>query len=556
MPRRPALFGKSEDGSIAVMSSLSLVCVISCLALAVDFGSLYLERRHLQSMADLSAIAALSSPANPQDAVSTLLAANGVDAVAEVETGTFTPDPLLQPSERYAAGGASRNAARVTLTAPGNLYFARVVYGGALPTIRVRATAAEQNVASFSIGSRLASLNGGILNELFGDFLDTTVSLTVMDYNGLAGADLDLLRFIEALAGEAGITAGTYESVLQSALTFGDVIDAAATVAGAGGAGAAQVALNKLKAGASSLSLGGPGLLDLGSLGDLAIGERPAGFAGTISALDLARAAVNAAGPNNQAQISLSAGLPGIASVTVSAVIGEPPQGASWITLGPEGAEVYTAQTRVRAVVTLLPATVAGKLVTIQVPLALDIAAGRATLETISCGTNPSSDARVELAARPAIGGLYVGEPRNFADWTSFKPADIQGAEVVNLLGLLKVSLSAAAPVSNNQDISVWFDMQDIQNRTIRIVQTANPLSSLIASVFSSLNVQATALGLEILVGPLLAPAEDAVRALVQPVGALVEPILQAVLDSLGVGLGEADLRVYGVRCGAPALVM
>lgn len=549
-------FRRSEHGSIAVMSSLSLVCVIGCLALAVDVGSLFVARRQLQNMADLSAIAALSSPANPQAAVNTLLVANGVDAVAEVETGTFTPDPLLQPNQRYVAGGASRNAVRVTLTAPGKLYFARVVYGGALPTIRVRATAAEQNVAAFSIGSRLASMDGGILNELLGDFLGTTVSLTVMDYNGLAGADIDLLHFMEALAGEAGITAGTYESVLQSALTFGDVMDAAATVAGSGGAGAAQVALNKLKVGVSNLSLEGAALLDLGGMGGLSIGERPGGFAGRISALDLARAAVNAAGPNHQAQIALHGGLPGIASVTVSVLIGEPPQTTSWITLGPIGAEVYTAQARVRLVATLPPSTVAGKTVTLQVPLALDIASGRATLSTISCGANPSSDARVELAARPAIGGFYIGNPRNFSDWTSFRPADMQTAEIVNLLGLLKVAVGATALASNNQDLPVWFDMQDIQHRTIKTVQTTTPLSSLIASAFGSLDVKAIALGLEIVVGPLLVPAENAVRALVQPVGAAVEPMLQAVLDSLGIGLGEADLRVHGVRCGAPALVM
>ncbi len=557
-----ARFRAAREGSIAVMSTLSGACVVGCLALAVDVGSLHLERRQLQSVADLAAVAAAGNRSNAAAAAAEILAANGVTASIQVEQGAFTPDAALEPAARFSVGGAAPNAVRVTLSKPGALYFARVIYGGSAPVIRVKATAAERNVAQFSIGSRLASLNGGMLNEILGDLLGTNVSLSVMDYNGLVAADLDLLDFMHALAGEIGIAAGTYDSVLKADMTLGDVLNAAAEVAGGQGAAAAQMALNRLRPGVSTLALDGTKLLGLGEMGGLSIGERPSGLSGSnvltkISALDLVRAAVNAAGPNNQAEISLTGGLSGVASAKIMVTIGEPPQGTSWIEVGAEGAGVYTAQTRVRLVATLLPAKIVlTHVASLEVPLALDIAAGRARLKTISCGADPATDARVELAVRPAIGGIHIGKPKNLANWNSFRPPDIEPADVVSLLGVLKVGVGATALVSNTADISQWFGTADIRDRVIKTVKTTTPLTSLISSLFSGLTVKASALGLEILVGGLLAPAEVAVRGLVSPLGAVLEPVLQSLLNALGVGLGEADMRVHGVRCGAPALVM
>jgi uncharacterized membrane protein len=240
----------------------------------------------------------------------------------------------------------------------------------------------------------------------------------------------------------------------------------------------------------------------------------------------------------------------------MSVAIGEPPQGTSWITLGPEGSEVYTAQMRVRVAATVGPLKVAGANVLLQVPLALDIASGKARLEHIACGTDPAEDAVVELAVRPAIGSLHLGMPDDLDDWLDFDPVDVQPAQIVTVAGLIGVTAEASAAATNSSDIKIEFDVDDIANKTVKTVSTATPLSTLVSSAFGNLDVSVSFLGFGLPLPGLLSGAENAVRAALAPVGSVVESKLQELLDSLGIGLGEADVRVYGVRCGAPALVM
>jgi len=76
--------------------------------------------------------------------------------------------------------------------------------------------ASAQPQAAFSVGSRLASLNGGILNALLGGLLGGNISLSVMDYNSLVSADVDVLSFTDALATQLHLTGVSYSDVLAS----------------------------------------------------------------------------------------------------------------------------------------------------------------------------------------------------------------------------------------------------------------------------------------------------------------------------------------------------
>ncbi|MBE8335766.1 hypothetical protein IQA65_16970, partial [Leptospira borgpetersenii serovar Ballum] len=113
------------------------------------------------------------------------------------------------------------NAARVEVTAPAPLFFGRWILNRPSVTVRKTATAAipgGQPQAMFSIGSRLASLDGGLANALLSGLLGSNVSLTVMDYRALAGGRVNLLQFSDALATELGVTAGDYDALLQQEL--------------------------------------------------------------------------------------------------------------------------------------------------------------------------------------------------------------------------------------------------------------------------------------------------------------------------------------------------
>src|SRR5690606_7657402 len=154
-------------------------------------ASLYHERRVLQNGVDLAALSAAGDPdraaALAQAAlVEAGLLAAGTTAGLHVVTGHYDPDPALAPAARFTPGRAPLNAVQVQLARRGALYFAN---GWAEPPLlRASALASVTPQVSFSIGSRLASLNGGIANSVLESLLGTSVSLAVADYRALLDA--------------------------------------------------------------------------------------------------------------------------------------------------------------------------------------------------------------------------------------------------------------------------------------------------------------------------------------------------------------------------------
>ena len=127
--------------------------------------------------------------------------------------------------ERFKAG-APFNAVKVTIQKPGTQYFSRSLISP--PTIVTTAIANAPAEAAFSIGSRLASLNGGLVNALLGGLTGTTLSLSVMDYEALIKADVSAFSFMDNLALQLGLTGATYTDVLQSDVTIGQIASAIA----------------------------------------------------------------------------------------------------------------------------------------------------------------------------------------------------------------------------------------------------------------------------------------------------------------------------------------
>ena len=68
---------------------------------------------------------------------------------------------------------------------------------------------------------------------------------------------------------------------------------------------------------------------------------------GAHGCFDMLSATGSLANGTNQIAANVNLSLPGIASVTLMATIGERPVGTSWVTVGSAGATVHTAQTRI-----------------------------------------------------------------------------------------------------------------------------------------------------------------------------------------------------------------
>src|SRR5690606_32077804 len=128
------------------------------------------------------------------------------------------------------------------------------------------------------------SLGGGVVNGLLNNLLGTTIALKAVDYNGLAQINLDAFRFLDALAFELGIGAGTYNDVLNASANNHQILRAiAATTSGADAALARTIAA----AIGNSRQVGLSRLLDLGSFGHLQLNAASAPLALNLNALDL-----------------------------------------------------------------------------------------------------------------------------------------------------------------------------------------------------------------------------------------------------------------------------
>jgi len=99
------------------------------------------------------------------------------------------------------------------------------------------------------------------------------------------------------------------------------------------------------------------------------------------------------------------------------------------------------------------------------------------------------------------------------------------------------------------------FSATDIANKTVKTVSTRNISQSLTTSLVNNLSLSVGVLGLGIDLTALLGTVKPAVVTLLNGVTAPVDDLLYNVLSALGVGVGQADVRVTGATCGRAVLV-
>ncbi|WP_246680760.1 pilus assembly protein TadG-related protein [Mesorhizobium sp. B3-1-9] len=569
-----------RNANFAVMTALCTPVALALTAFAIDEGSLYNERRAAQSIVDLAAITAASNITNAEQAVLTTLSDNGITSVAVQQQGTtvaptaskavvqivpgrYTGVSTIAAGNRFEAGKLPYNAVQVSLKKQGTLYFAGSIMSP--PTLGTTAIASAQPQAAFSVGSRLASLNGGILNALLGGLLGGNISLSVMDYNSLVSADVDVLSFTDALATQLHLTGVSYSDVLASKATIGQIATAMANVPGLDRT--AKIALQTMASSATNtvkIPLGS--LVDLGSVGSLGLGQKPAGLSVDASALSMLTAAAALANGTNQVPVNLGATIPGLASTTLAIAIGEPMQNSPWLAVGEAGTVVRTAQTRIKlnASVTLGNANLGGgiSLLAVNLPLNVEVAYAEAKLTDITCPTGPSS-IKVSIAAQPGVVEAHLAKSSasGFADFT--KPQSFSDAEIADVslklllinLNLLQINGSSAFSVTNMAPTTLTYNATDIANKAIKTVSTKNLTQSLTTSLVNNLSLSVNALGLGLDVTAVLGTVKPAVTTLLNGVTAPVDSLVYNVLGALGVGVGEADVRVTGATCGRSVLV-
>lgn len=543
-------FFRSRRGHVAIMTALMTPVAITLAAFAVDAGSLYVEKRRAQALADLAAISAASRLDDPHAAAVAAMAANGVDLPGKgeiaVTPGRYVAEAGLAPQARFEPGATPVNAVRVSYRTTGSRYFAGAIVPP--PQIGVEAVAATSAQAAFSIGSRLLELDEGVANALLSGLVGGDISLSIMDYNALIGADVGLLSFLDALALEIGLTAGSYAQTLDAQVTAAQIARALSkteAIDGTAKAALAKLAMQANVANAARLTLSN--LIGLGDEGGQLARAALDRIDADIGVMELLMASAIVAGKGRQVALGSALTVPGLLSVRVDLAIGEPPQHGFWFMIGSGGELVRTAQTRLRLV-----AEIGGVLgERIRVPLYLELAHAEARLLSVTC-PGGRGDPRVTIEARPGLANLYLAEvdPAKIGNFAG--PAPRSPAILLQVPLLATVTGQAQVEIAETGYKTLVFSAADIAAGRVRQVSTRQPLASLTGSLFSSLSLKLSVIGLGIgLPGNLLGTVGSLLGAAAEPLDtALIE-----LLETLGAAVGQADVTVHGVDCGRAVLV-
>ena len=117
---------------------------------------------------------------------------------------------------------------------------------------------------------------------------------------------------------------------------------------------------------------------------------------------------------------------------------------------------------------------------------------------------------------------------------------------------LLKIKAGASVVLCQTSPILLNFSSSDIKQGTIKTATNHMLVGSLSKSLLDGLDIDVDVLGIGLSSNAVI---EAAVRTLVAPLAPVLDSTIFGVLEVLGVGIGEADVRVYSATCNRPVLV-
>ena len=395
---------RGEDGVVAIF-----VAIVSCFTLvpvaayAVDIGVQRVATRDMQALADVVALdlarqvdGRTYSQLQPQlqswadtSAARNSSIGHGRSVSAElgvIDTSNYSaadPDAIFVPVHSDSDG--IPNAVRVTATT----FVDFSLHGGSGAASRT-AIAQSRAEACFSVGSyalRMDTQKAALLNDLIPKALNPgSASLSAMSYTGLAGAKVSLL----GLATEMGLGSVDELFALDN-LSLNDLYLASAKALTKEGGTIAQVAvLNQL----ANATLTGSAHIKFSDLVSMDTGSGAA-LATGINVLDLvAGSAFLANGSNALSVPSVTAGVPGVGSVTASLHVIQAPI----VTCGPVGTTQDTSQVTLDLTATLANASLLGTTASSTVSFHVDLAKATGTLTKIVCGSPEGIDVAVDSA--------------------------------------------------------------------------------------------------------------------------------------------------------------
>jgi uncharacterized membrane protein len=566
-------FFSEQSGNIGISAALVLPLVVLSLGLGIDYGYLTLQKREMQGIADITAIVAAADLPNVETAARDHFKSNGLNlavatknglltvdgkvvprdltalqnGIVTIVKGRYVPDPALASGQRFIPNATPADAAQVSIEKEGELHLAAMF--SSPPTMSAIGTAASTKLAAFSIGSRLASLDGGILNALLGQMLDTTISLKVMDYRALVDADIDVRPFLKIVSMQLNLKAASYEDVLTAKLSMPQLLSSLQAVHGISSTITSALKALETASNRNKKTFTLSQILNIDPKKGLNV-DAGSNWDMKVSAFDIVSAAAAVANGTNQISLGAIAGLPGIASATVQLAIGEPPVETPPHRLGAPGFAVRTAQTRLAVEVNVNGlAALAG--LKIKLPIYVEVAHAEGKLADIRCYGSTPQNASVTVEAVPgaaeiAIGMVHPSVLSNFSNEARVEKARLVDSVLVRIDGIAHVE------TKNLQPQKLTFSPSEVAGGSFKSVSTKDILTSTTQTLLNNLDADIQVLFLTI-------GSPQAIQAaLAQSLSAVtpsIDTLLYNVLFAAGVRIGEADVRVTGVSCLQPVLV-
>ena len=529
---------RDRRGGVTLILAGSLFMLAGAATFAVDLGSVYLARRQLQGVTDAAALAAADGG---RTAAEQLIGQSGVAGVtlAAIDSGSYSPDPAVPVDQRFRVNDPAGGAMRIELRRRTPLFFGRLLVGRDGLDLSARATAARSDAAAFSLGTGLASLNGGLPNMLLSSLAGTELNLSVMDYEGLVSANLDLLHVADALRVRTGRNDEAYGALFDRDIPLSDLLGAMADTAGPGSAAHnLSMLANRIPGRSVRLS----DIIDLGPMRGAADATGQPNI--LLDAFSMLRMVLSP--PSGTAvPMDLRVNVPGLSSTRLMLVTGEGQTRSPLMSITAKRDVVLrTAQTRIYMESSV--ATALSGIASIRIPLYVELAAAEARLSDIQCGVNGG----VTLAVTPSVGSAALGDIDVHALTNFSAPANPRPAVLVQTIGT-RVTGYAHIALGGTQAQAVHFSPADIAAQRSKTVNTQDLTQGIAASLANRTQIQISLLGITVGNSP-LSPLVGGVLGTTAP---LLDGIINSVTATLGVRVGSAEVRVHQRRCGMAAIV-
>ena len=532
-----------QGGAIGLFGIITLLLAVLFVSLVVDSSRLWMQKRQLQSVADIAAIEAAKSLGCDHELADVTAAAQAA-ASANGFNGALASAPnIVEIGSIVTSGGirqfqanSGHEAVRVVATrsVPASL-FAGGIFSGQVVLSAQAVSIANVPMAAFSAGTSTAELNtqdSALLNSLLTQLLGSNVNLSLVSYKGIADTNITLAQLIAAKGNVANVdellalnlTTPQFLGLLSSAIAASDT--------------ATTTALQAVQALASAA--GKNTVVRLGDVLNIAAPNAEGALNVGINALSLINTTALVANGQNGITLPLAINVGGLASVNTSVKIIEPPQIAIGPPAGGSGEACTVARTSQVAIETKIASNLNLLLLALRVDLNLKVAVaqGEASLQSID---DDGSNTNVVINGSPGIASVSL------TNGMGTKPAGIY-AKVILLGEIPLAEISLNLPV---QSPPAPMDFEVARPVESNLPQSQTTSTQVAGGLANALGEDST-LSVKPLGLPLLG-VDQILGSIVRP---LLVPVASAVIDPLlkllGIQLGVLTVNLEGVQLIQP----